>query len=48
MHTLMIIGLIIFAIGLIFVLLDRRWYKRHPGAEEEFARTDNELTSKGR
>ena len=47
MHTLMILGLIIFAIGLIFVSLDRHWYKRHPGAEEKFARIDNELTSEG-
>jgi len=28
-------------------LLDRHWYKRHPGAEKKFATIDDELTSKG-
>lgn len=47
MHVLIILGLTVIAIGLIFVSLDRHWYKRHPGAEKQFARIDNELTSEG-
>ena len=27
---------------------DRRWYRRHPGAEERFAQIDEELTRQGR
>ena len=27
---------------------DKRWYKKHPGAEEEFGRIDQELESKGK
>ena len=48
MYTLLAI---VFAICFISVLglavmmrLDRRWYRRHPGAEEMFARVDEELS----
>jgi len=27
---------------------DRRWHKRHPGANERCAEVDEELTSRGR
>lgn len=37
-----LIGLVVLV--LIILWTDRRWYKRHPGAEERFNRIDDELT----
>ena len=41
-----LIGLVVLA--LIILWTDRRWYKRHPGAEERFNHIDDELTRQER
>jgi len=44
-----VVSIFILLLGGSFLMFrfDRRWYKSHPGAEEEFARTDQELEKKG-
>ncbi len=48
-----LIGLVIYGIVCVssfeyIAWSDRRWYKLHPGANEEFARIDYELTAQGK
>ena len=53
-ETIRMVGEIVASVGLTAyciygaaVLLDMRWYRKHPGAEEEFSQTDIDLTRKG-
>jgi len=49
MSMLVIVGIIygIAIVGLMVAIWsDRRWYRRHPGAEEKFGRIDDELCKK--
>ncbi len=47
MRVLGIIIVAIVAAGCLVCLADRLWYKKHPGAEEEFSKIDEELKNRG-